>query len=160
MLYFLTFITLILDYLISYSLNITFNNLSIFYPMLTLTLIIFLYHKLPNKYYLKYTFIIGFIYDLLFSYIFILNALIFLLFAKILKKINKYLRYNLLINLILLIIFIFLYDLILFLLVKITNYNLVSLSDLLNKFLNSLVLNISFYLILTIIFKKVKTIKH
>ena len=106
--------------------------------MLTLTLIVFLYNKIDNKKYLQTVFIIGLIYDLLFSYILLFNSLIFLLFAKIIKKIDKFIRCNYFISLILVIIFIFLYDLILFLLVKLSNYNIVTISDLIYKFKNSM----------------------
>lgn len=158
--YLLIILTIILDYLLIYFLPSFFNQISLFYPMLTLTLIVFLYKKIDNKKYFKLVFIIGFIYDLLFSYIFLFNSLIFLMFAKVIKKVDKYIRYNLFVNIILVIIFIFLYDFILFLLVLISDYNLVSLSDLIYKFKNSCILNISFYILISIGFKNVKFIKR
>ncbi len=128
--------------------------------MLTLTLIVFLYNKIDNKKYLQTVFIIGLIYDLLFSYILLFNSLIFLLFAKIIKKIDKFIRCNYFISLILVIIFIFLYDLILFLLVKLSNYNIVTISDLIYKFKNSIILNISYFILLSIILKNIKFKKN
>lgn len=158
--YLLIISTIILDYLLIYFLPSFFNQISLFYPMLTLTLIVFLYKKFDNKKYFKLVFIIGFIYDLLFSYIFLFNSLIFLMFAKIIKKIDKYIRCNLFINIILVIIFIFLYDLILFLLVLISDYNLVSLTDLIYKFKNSCILNISFYVLISLILRNKKIINR
>lgn len=152
----LIIITMLLDYLLIYFIPSYFNNINFLYPMLTLTLIIFLYKKIEFKKYLKLVFIIGIIYDILFSYIFMFNSLIFLLFAKIIKKIDKYLRINLAISLVLVILFIFLYDLVLFILVLLSNYNQVSLFDLFYKVKNSLVLNLFFYLLLDFIFKNKK----
>ncbi len=157
--YILIIITIILDALLSYFIPAYFNNLNFLFPMLTLTLIVFLYGKIKDKNFFKVVFLTGFIYDILFSYIFLFHSLIFLMFAKILKKINKYISYNLITNLIMVILFIFLYDLILFLLIYITRYNVVTFKDLVYKFSHSLILNLSFYLLLTIIFKSKKFIK-
>lgn len=152
----LIFITFLIDFLISYFIPFNFNNLNYFYPMLLIVLIVYLYKKIDDKKYLKLVLLIGIIYDLLYSYIFILNALIFLLFAKIIKKINKYIEINNIISIILIIVFIFLYDLIIFCLVYLTKYNLVTFNDLLYKFSHSIILNISFYIILIIVLKNVK----
>ncbi len=152
----LIFITFLIDFLISYFIPFNFNNLNYFYPMLLIVLIVYLYKKIDDKKYLKLVLIIGIIYDLLYSYIFILNALIFLLFAKIIKKINKYIEINNIISIILIIVFIFLYDLIIFCLVYLTKYNLVTFNDLLYKVSHSIILNISFYIILIIVLKNVK----
>lgn len=152
----LILITIILDYLLTYFIPSYFNNINFLYPMLTLTLIVYLYKKIDNKKYFKIVFMIGFFYDIVFSYIFLLNSLIFLMMSKIIKKIDKYLRINLVISLILIILFIFLYDLILFILVYISSYNQVSIMDLLYKVKNSIVLNIFYYILLTILFKNRK----
>ena len=158
MIYIIILITIILDFLITYFVPSYFNNLNLFYPMLTLTLIIYLYSKIENKKYFQTIFITGLIYDFLFSYILLFNSLVFLIFGKIVKKIDKIIRCNFLVSLILLIVCIFLYDLILFLLVKISNYSIVSFNDLIYKFQNSLLLNIGYFTLLNIIFKN-KTFK-
>jgi len=157
--YIIILITIILDYLLIYLIPSFFNNLNLLYPMLTLTLIVFLYKKIPNKKYFKLIFIIGFIYDILFSYIFLFNSLVFLLFSKMLKKIDKHVRLNLIIDILLVIFFIFLYDLILFLLINISNYSISTLNDLFYKFKNSLVLNISYFVLISICFKRIKILK-
>lgn len=149
----LIIITILIDYLLSYFIPMYFNNINFLYPMLTITLIVFLYKKVEIKKYFKIIFFMGLLYDILFSYIFLFNSLIFLLIAKIIKKIEKYIRINFLVNIFLIIFSIFLYDLILFILVKITNYNNINLFDLLYKFKNSLVLNISYFFLLSIYFK-------
>ena len=150
--YIVFFITIILDFLMTYFIPSYFNNLNLFYPMLTLTLIVFMYNRIENKKYFRIIFISGFVYDLLFSYIFLFNSLIFLLFGKIIKKVDKLIRCNFLVKIVLLIIFIFLYDFILFILVKISNYSIVNFNDLLYKFKNSIIMNIGFYILLNIIF--------
>ncbi len=158
MVYIIILICIFLDFLISYFIPGYFNNLNYFYPMLTLTFLVFYYKKCHNKNYFKIVLLTGFIYDLFFSYIFLFHVLIFLLFAKILKKVDKLLRYNFLISIIMLISCLFLYDLILFILVYISEYNLISINDLVYKFSHSLILNIGFYFLLTIIFYKKKIV--
>lgn len=159
MIYILIFFVILLDYLLIYFIPSYFNNLYLFYPMLTLTLTVFLYKKVDNKNYLKTVFLIGIIYDFLFSYIFLFNSLIFLMFAKLIKKIYKYLRCNLITQIILVICFIFIYDLFLFLLIRISNYNNVLFIDLVYKVKNSILLNITFYCFLYISSRKVKYFK-
>ena len=154
MIYIIAIICIILDYLIAFFIPNYFNNLNLFYPMLTLTFIIYLYKKINNKKYYKIVITSGIIYDLLFSYLFLFNTLVFILFAKIMIKIDKLIRYNIVVSIVMLILFIFLYDLILFGLVYISSYNSVTFNDLIYKFYNSLLLNIIFYVILTIIFNK------
>ncbi|MCI5702105.1 MAG: rod shape-determining protein MreD [Erysipelotrichaceae bacterium] len=150
----LIIITFLIDYLLSYFIPITFNNLNYFYPMLLIVLIVYLYNKIPRKKYLKTILILGIIYDLLYSYIFLFNTLVFLLFTNIIKKIDKYLRINLLINIIIIILFIFIYDLILFCLIYLTKYNTITFNNLLYKFSHSIILNISYYFLLNIIVNK------
>jgi len=159
MIYIIILIIIFLDYLISYFIPSYFNELNLFFPMLTLTFLVFYFKKNKTKNYLKTVFITGLIYDLLFSYIFLFNTLVFLLFGKILLKIDKLIRYNYVISLFMLIIFIFLYDLILFILVYISGYNVVTINDLIYKFSHSLILNIIFYFLITIIFNNKKILK-
>ena len=122
----LVLITILIDYLLIYFIPSYFNNINFLYPMLTITLIVYLYKKTDNKKYFKTVFLTGLLYDIVFSYIFLFNSLIFLMFAKIIKKLDRYFRINLVISLILVVLFIFLYDLVLFILVYISNYNSVS----------------------------------
>jgi len=118
-----------------------FNNLNIFYPMLTISLIPFLFDESQKEYY-KLCFIIGIIYDLLYSNIFLYHALLFLMLGKINVKIMKYFKNNLFLYIILVILNIIIYDIIGFLLVSITSYQVVEFSDLIYKIKNSLLLNI------------------
>lgn len=158
MLSILIFLTILLDYLLTYFYPSYFSHIHLFYPMLTIVLIIFLYKKMNDKKYLKTVIIIGFIYDLLFSYLFLYHTLMFLLFAKIMKKMNRYIRYNIVTDVFFLLFFIFFYDFILFMLVNMTYYSQVGLNTLFNKFENSLLLNILFLILLEALFNHKMTI--
>ena len=65
----ISLITLLIDGIIVYYKPSFFNQLTIFYPMLTISLIPFLYINKANDYY-KFSFFLGIIYDLLYSNIF------------------------------------------------------------------------------------------
>ena len=155
MIYLIIISVILVDYLISYFVPIYFNSLGLC-SMFTLTFIVFYFKRSKSKNYLKNVLITGFLYDLFFSYIFLFNTLVFLLFGKILIKVDKMIRYNNFISILMLILFIFLYDLILFILVSISEYNIASFNDLIYKFSHSLLLNIGFYLWLLIVFKNKK----
>ena len=154
MIYIFLIICLILDYIYPYFIPSFFNNLNLFYPMFTLTYIVFLYKKINNKKYNKLIIISGILYDLLFSYLFLFHLFLFILYFKILKVLDKYLELNIFIKIIILILFIFIYDLLLCILVYITNYNIVSLNDLIYKFSHSIIINILYFIWLIIIFDK------
>ena len=149
----ISLIIIILDGAITYFIPSYFNKLNLFYPMLTISLIPFLFEGSIKDYY-KICFIIGIIYDLLYSNIFLYNALLFLLLSKIDSKLMKYFKNSLFFYIILVIINIFLYDLICYLLVLITNYQVVTISDLIYKLKNSLLLNIMSSFVYFFLFKK------
>ena len=134
----ISLLVIILDGLIVYYIPSYFNQLNYFYPMLTVSLIPFLY-KGKNNYYYKYVFVLGIIYDLLYSNIFLFNALIFLIISKIASKILLFVKNNFLIYLLLIIINIFIYDGIVFLLVYFSNYQVIGFIDYLYKVKNSII---------------------
>ena len=154
----ISFIVLILDGLIIYFYPFYFSHLTLFYPMLTLSLIPFLYQYNVKDYY-KISFILGLIYDLLYSHLFLFHAFLFLLCSKIDSKILKNFKENIILLIALVVINIILYDTILFLLIKFTNYNVVNINDLLYKVKNSMLLNIMSSFIYYFLFKK-QHIKH
>ena len=153
----ISFIVLLLDGVIVYLIPSYFNNLNILYPMLTISLIPYLLNNNIKDFY-KFSFILGIIYDLLYSNIFLFNAFLFLLLSKIDVKILKYLKNNLLTYLFLIIINIIIYDLILFILVYITNYQTITLMDYLYKIENSIILNIIFGIFYYFILKKLNDV--
>ena len=132
---------LILDGVFVYFIPSYFNNLNWCYPMLTISFLPFLYQKNLSKYY-KWCFILGIIYDLLYSHLFLYHALFFLLLGKVNSKIMKYFANNLFLYIILVIINIMFYDIINFFLIMLTNYQIVTLSDLIYKIKNSMLVNI------------------
>lgn len=154
----ISFTVLIIDGLLTYFLPSYFNKLNIFYPMLTISLIPFLLDNNMKEYY-RFCFFMGILYDLLYSNLFLYHALFFLFLSKVDSKIMKVIKNNLGLYLLLVIINILLYDTMFFLLIKFTNYQVVSFSDLVYKIKNSLLLNIMSSFIYYFIFKK-GNIKH
>ena len=149
----ISLIIIMLDGIITYYIPSYFNNLNYFYPMLTISLIPFLY-KGNSKYFYQYIFFIGIIYDLLYSNIFLFNSLIFLVLSKIDTKLFKIFKENLFIYLIIVILNILLYDGIIFLLIYLTNYQVVTIIDYIYKIEHSIILNIIFGIIYYLIFSR------
>ena len=137
----ISLLTIIMDGIMVYFIPAYYQQLNYFYPMLTISLIPFLYHGNERKYY-QDVFLLGIIYDLLFSNLLLFNAFIFLFLGKINYKTLKWLKNNCFSFLLLIIINIILYDLICFLLVLFTKYNNVSIMNLFYKIEHSLPLNI------------------
>ena len=138
---------IILDGIITYLVPSYFNKLNYLYPMLTVSLIPFLY-RFNTKTYYQFIFILGIIYDLFYSNVIFLNAFIFLMLGIIDIKIIKFYKVNLIIYIILIILNIIIYDFILFILVYLTNYQSLTIFDYLYKIKNSIILNIAFGFIL------------
>lgn len=148
---------IIFDGILAYYLPSYFDNISLFYPMLTVSLIPFLFYERTKEYY-ELIFILGLIYDIFYSNIFLFNALIFLLLGKIDIKIMKNFKNNLFMYLLLIITNIILYDIINFFLILITNYSMVNINQLIYKIEHSLLLNILSGFVFYFWFKKSKTI--
>ena len=143
-----------LDGLLVYLFPSYLNDISIFYPMLTVSLISLLYSYYPVKKFYKNCFVIGIVYDLLYSSIFLYNALLFLLLGKIDSKIYKTFKDNLFLKLVITIINIIIYDTIGFILVKISSYSIIGFDSLIYKISHSLLLNILFVFVVFFFFKK------
>lgn len=134
-------IIILLDGLITYYIPCYYNQLSFFFPMLTISFIPFLFNGNLKKYY-QLSFVIGIIYDLLYSNLFLFNAFCFLFLSKINIKLMKLFENSLLFYILLVILNIFLYDATCFLLVYLTNYQAVTLNDFFYKIEHSMLLNI------------------
>ena len=148
----ISIISIILDGVLLYFMPSYFHNINYFYPMLTISLIPFLYYDNIKDYY-QYIFIMGIIYDLLYSNLFLFNSLIFLLLSKIDIKILKLMKNNLFIYLMLVVINIILYDLVLFILVSIS-YHYFSFNEYFYKISKSILLNVFISLIYYLLIKK------
>ena len=147
-------IVILLDGIITYFIPSYFNNLNYFYPMLSITLISFFNLERQENY--NIILIIGILYDLLYSHILFYNAIIFLFIAIIDNYLKKYFKESLIFLIMITIINIVFYDSIGFLLVILTNYNIITLTDLLYKILHSLILNIMSVFVYFFLFKKRK----
>ena len=134
-------LAIVLDGLITYFIPGYYFNIDLLYPMLTVSLIPFLYSNNYKKYF-TIIFITGFIYDLLYSNLFLYNTILFLLLAHIDIKLIKYFKGKLLFYLLLIIINIIIYDLAGFIIVYFTNYQDITIFHLLYKLKNSFLLNI------------------
>ena len=148
----ISLLSIILDGLILYLIPGYFHNINYFYPMLTISLIPFLYYDNIKDYY-YFIFIIGIIYDLLYSNLFLFNSLIFLFLSKVDIKFLKLMKNNLFTYILLVIINILLYDLILFILISISN-NIFIINEYFYKIARSLLLNILMSIIYYLIFKR------
>ena len=146
-------VVILLDGIIVYYIPGYFNSINLFYPMLTISLIPFLYSNNSKKYH-QLCFILGIIYDLLYSNIFLYHGLMFLLLSKINFKVMKQFNNNLFLYILLAIINIIFYDTCFYLLITLTNYQIVDLASLLYKIKNSLLLNIMSVFIYYFWFKK------
>lgn len=152
--YALGIIFILLDGLLIYLIPSYFNELSLFYPMLSITFSVAIYNY--SKDYLKTSFILGVIYDLLYSSIFFYNALLFLLLAKVNKKIFNYLQINIFNKIIVLIINIIIYDSINYLIVFFSKYQDLIFYDLVYKITHSLLLNVLALFVINFLLKKIK----
>ena len=124
----ISLLIIILDGILAYFLFSYVNNIKYFYPMLTISLIPFLY-KESSKNYLKLLFFLGIIYDLLYSNLFLFHPMIFILLGKVNLRIIQLLKENIFSYMLLIIIDILIYDGIFFLLVLIANYEMVTYMD-------------------------------
>ena len=150
----ISLVIIIIDGIITYFIPSYFNKLNYLYPMLTISLIPFLYNFSTKDYY-RFIFILGIIYDLLYSNFFLLNAFVFLLIGYIDIAITRIFKVNIIVYITLIILNICIYDFILFVLVCLTDYQSLSIMDYFYKIKNSIILNLIFGIICYLIkFKK------
>ena len=145
-----------LDGVISYYLPSYFNNINYIYPMLTVSLIPFL-SKENSKKNILYIFIIGLIYNLLYSNIFLFHSLVFIILFKINNLFLNIFKDQFFSYVILVIINIIFYDSLYFLLILLTNYQVLNISDLIYKIKHSLP-NIMSVFVYWFIIKKQKNV--
>ena len=133
----ISLIAIILDGVISYLLPSYFNKINYFYPMFTISLIPFL-SKSNNKKNIIFIFIVGLIYNTLFSNIFLYHPLVFILLSKLDYLYLKVFKESIFSYIMLVFINIILYDSLYFVLIVLTNYQVVSINDLIYKIKYSL----------------------
>lgn len=138
-------IKLIIYILITFFLDNLFNNLEIkelFFPQFIVSSLIILFIMLKdNKKYLILTLILGFIYDILYNNI-PYNIFIFLIIGLVIISYYKFFKISFINTILLTTIIIFIYNFLIFLISVIYLNNDYTTSIFINKFINSILLNI------------------
>ena len=148
--------SLFLDFLLS---NINYSLLSYFYPMLTITIIVYLsnLYTNPNRsnYYLL-VFLTSIIYDSIFVGNLLITVSSFMIVAILNMFLKRHLRSNLFNNILMLILSIILYEVFILLLLFVVGYKSLEFSMLLYKITHSLLLNTIYIVIMFLVLKPKK----
>lgn len=148
--------SLFLDFLLS---NINYSLLSYFYPMLTITTIVYLsnLYTNPNRsnYYLL-VFLTSIIYDSIFVGNLLITVSSFMIVAILNMFLKRHLRSNLFNNILMLILSIILYEVFILLLLFVVGYKSFEFSMLLYKITHSLLLNTIYIVIMFLVLKPKK----
>lgn len=148
--------SLFLDFLLS---NINYSLLSYFYPMITITTIVYLsnLYTNPNRsnYYLL-VFLTSIIYDSIFVGNLLITVSSFMIVAILNMFLKRHLRSNLFNNILILILSIILYEVFILLLLFVVGYKSFEFSMLLYKITHSLLLNTIYIVIMFLVLKPKK----
>lgn len=148
--------SLFLDFLLS---NINYSLLSYFYPMITITTIVYLsnLYTNPNRsnYYLL-VFLTSIIYDSIFVGNLLITVSSFMMVAILNMFLKRHLRSNLFNNILMLILSIILYEVFILLLLFVVGYKSFEFSMLLYKITHSLLLNTIYIVIMFLVLKPKK----
>lgn len=148
--------SLFLDFLLS---NINYSLLSYFYPMITITTIVYLsnLYTNPNRsnYYLL-VFLASIIYDSIFVGNLLITVSSFMIVAILNMFLKRHLRSNLFNNILMLILSIILYEVFILLLLFVVGYKSFEFSMLLYKITHSLLLNTIYIVIMFLVLKPKK----
>lgn len=148
--------SLFLDFLLS---NINYSLLSYFYPMITITTIVYLsnLYTNPNRsnYYLL-VFLTSIIYDSIFVGNLLITVSSFMIVAILNMFLKRYLRSNLFNNILMLILSIILYEVFILLLLFVVGYKSFEFGMLLYKITHSLLLNTIYIIIMFLVLKPKK----
>lgn len=148
--------SLFLDFLLS---NINYSLLSYFYPMITITTIVYLsnLYTNPNRsnYYLL-VFLTSIIYDSIFVGNLLITVSSFMIVAILNMFLKRHLRSNLFNNILILILSIILYEVFILLLLFVVGYKGFEFSMLLYKITHSLLLNTIYIVIMFLVLKPKK----
>lgn len=148
--------SLFLDFLLS---NINYSLLSYFYPMLTITTIVYLSNLYTNPNRINY-YLLVFLTSIIYDSIFVGNLLItvssFMIVAILNVFLKRHLRSNLFNNILMLILSIILYEVFILLLLFVVGYKSFEFSMLLYKITHSLLLNTIYIVIMFLVLKPKK----
>lgn len=149
--------SLFLDFLLS---NINYSLLSYFYPMITITTIVYLSNFYTNSnrsnYYL-FVFLTSIIYDSIFVGNLLITVSSFMAVAILNMFLKRHLRSNLFNNILMLILSIILYEVFILLLLFVVGYKSFEFGMLLYKITHSLLLNAIYIVIMFLVLKPKKT---
>ena len=152
--FFYIIITFFLDNLLNNILPYTYNNLSMFTPMLVVVSLVMNYFLIKNKIiYLIVATILGFVTDLLYNSIF-LNFYLYLFLALIITFFYHQRKTTIINFLLLTIVIIIIYDSFTSFYLVALKYSNLTINDLIYKINNSLITNVSYILLSFIILKK------
>lgn len=148
--------SLFLDFLLS---NINYSLPSYFYPMITITTIVYLSNLYTNSnrsnYYLL-VFLTSIIYDSIFVGNLLITVSSFMIVAILNMFLKRHLRSNLFNNILMLILSIILYEVFILLLLFVVGYKSFEFSMLLYKITHSLLLNTIYIVIMFLVLKPKK----
>lgn len=148
--------SLFLDFLLS---NINYSLLSYFYPMITITTIVYLsnLYTNPNRsnYYLL-VFLTSIIYDSIFVGNLLITVSSFMIVAILNMFLKRHLRSNLFNNILMLILSIILYEVFILLLLFVVGYKSFEFGMVLYKITHSLLLNTIYIVIMFLVLKPKK----
>ena len=148
--------SLFLDFLLS---NINYSLLSYFYPMITITTIVYLSNFYTNSnrsnYYLL-VFLTSIIYDSIFVGNLLITVSSFMAVAILDMFLKRHLRSNLFNNILMLILSIILYEVFILLLLFVVGYKSFEFGMLLYKITHSLLLNTIYIVIMFLVLKPKK----
>lgn len=148
--------SLFLDFLLS---NINYSLLSYFYPMITITTIVYLSNFYTNSnrsnYYLL-VFLTSIIYDSIFVGNLLITVSSFMAVAILNMFLKRHLRSNLFNNILMLILSLILYEVFILLLLFVVGYKSFEFGMLLYKITHSLLLNTIYIIIMFLVLKPKK----
>lgn len=156
----LSIISTLLDIVFNNVFRSAVNSISCFYPMFTITSIVYLsnfYSNANRKNYYVLIFFIALIYDSLIINNLLISISLFIIVGIINIKLKNYLTNNLINNFLRLILSIISYDILFNLLLVIVGYQIFDISKVMYKITHSLIINILYLAIMFLVLKEKKT---
>ena len=156
----LVMVSIFLDVIFNNVFITSINNISYFYPMFTITSVVYLsnFYTNPNrKNYYVLVLLIAIIYDCIVIGNLLISISLFLSIAVLNIKLKNYLTNNLINNILRLILSIICYDLLFNLLFVIVGYKVFDISKIIYKITHSLIVNIIYLVVMFLVLKPKKT---
>lgn len=156
----LVMVSMFLDVIFNNIFIISINNISYFYPMFTITSVVYLsnFYTNPNrKNYYVLVLLIAIVYDCIVIGNLLISISLFLSIAILNIKLKNHLTNNLINNILRLILSIICYDLLFNLLFVIVGYKVFDISKIIYKITHSLIINIIYLVVMFLVLKPKKT---